>query len=402
MIEGRDFICFCNDWEGDPLSKQQIITRLARANRVLWINSTGTRNPTVSVYDAKRAWKKIRKFLKGCRKVAENISVFSPLVIPFHGNPLAQRINRRLLAWGVRRECRKLGFEDPITLSFVPTSAAIAGSLGESAVIYYCVDEYSEFTGTDKAAMLEMERRLMKRSDLVIVSASRLYETKHPHNANTHLITHGVDVDHFRKACLDATPLPENRPIGSGPTIGFFGLIGDWVDLALIGQLASARPSWNFVLIGDLVSDGSAVKKLPNVHLLGRLPYASLPGYCKTFDVAILPFVLNELTLAANPLKLREYVAAGLPVVATPLPEVRKLERYVRLATTGSEYLNHIEQILSEGETGPRMYRSRWMESQSWDAKVEELSGHIANIGQARASAAQATAAHATGAPQVA
>lgn len=393
MIEGRDFICFCNDWHGDPLSKQQIITRLARANRVLWINSTGTRNPTISAYDAKRAWKKIRQFLQGCRKAAENISVFSPLVIPFHGSRLARRINRRLLAWSVRRECRKLGFKNPITLSFVPTSAGIAGSLGESAVIYYCVDEYSEFTGTDKAAMLDMERRLMERSDLVIVSASRLYETKHPYNANTFLITHGVDVEHFRKACLDATPLPEGCPMGSGPTIGFFGLIGDWVNLDVVAYLAAARPSWSFVLIGDVVTDASAVKSLPNVRLLGRLPYQSLPGYCKSFDVAILPFVLNELTLAANPLKLREYVAAGLPVVATPLPEVRKLERFVRLATTGSEYLNQIEQILSAGETGPRLYRSRWMDSHSWDAKVEELSRYIAGIGSVRANAAPAAGA---------
>lgn len=380
MIENRDFICFSNDWEGDPLSKHQIVKRLARRNRVLWINSTGTRNPTFSAYDAKRAWKKLRQFFRGCREVAENIFVFSPLAIPFHGSAFARSFNRRLLAWSLRRACRKLGFERPVTLTFVPTSVGVAGSLGEDAVIYYCVDEYSEFSGTDKAAMLEMEKRLIERSDLVIVSASRLYETKRPYNSNTVLITHGVDVQHFRKACFEETPLPADCPKASGPVIGFFGLIGDWVDLEVVRYLAVARPRWSFVLLGDPVTNTDALTGLANVYLLGRRSYQSLPGYCKSFDAAILPFVVNELTIAANPLKLREYLAAGLPVVATPIPEVRKLGGMVNAATTGQEYLEQIEELLSAGERGPKMARSKRMDSESWDAKVEELSRHIASI----------------------
>ena len=150
MIQGNDIICFCNDWDGDPLSKKQIVLRLARKNRIMWVNSTGTRNPTASVHDLRRAWKKLKDFLRGCRPVAENISLFCPLVIPFHGSRTARWLNRHLLLWSIRRTCRRLGFENPITLTFVPSSADVAGSLGERIVIYYCVDEYSEFTGTDQ------------------------------------------------------------------------------------------------------------------------------------------------------------------------------------------------------------------------------------------------------------
>jgi hypothetical protein len=129
MIEDNDIICFCNDWDGDPLSKKQIVSRLAQKNRVLWVNSTGTRNPTTSVHDLRRAWKKLREFSRGSRRVSENISLFCPLVIPFHGSRLARWVNRKVLLWSLRRICGKLGFARPITLTFVPISADVAVSL---------------------------------------------------------------------------------------------------------------------------------------------------------------------------------------------------------------------------------------------------------------------------------
>ena len=380
MIEGNDIICFSNDWDGDPLSKKHIALRLARKNRVLWVNSTGNRNPTASVRDLRRAWKKLRQYFRGCLPVAKNIFVFSPLVIPFHGNRAARWINRLLLRWSLRRACRKLDFQKPITWTFVPSSADVAGSLGERMVIYHCVDEFSKFTGTDESAILEMERSLMEKADMVVVSSSRLYETKHRYNPNTFLVTHGVDVAHFRNACLPTLAPPADCAELHAPVIGFFGLIADWVDLEVVRYLASARPQWSFLLIGEVHTDASALRGLSNVHLLGRRSYESLPAYCKAFDVAILPFVVNELTVAANPLKLREYLAAGLPVVATPLPEVLKLSALVRMARTPEEFLNEIETLLSEGKTGPDPAVSALMERESWDQKVEELSTIVTGL----------------------
>src|ERR1017187_1481627 len=343
MIEGNDIIFFRSDWDGDPLSKKHIALRLAQKNRVLWVNSTGNRNPTASVRDLRRAWKKLRQYFRGCRPVAKNISVFSPLVIPFHGNRAARWVNRRLLRWSLRRTCRKLGFEKPITWTFVPSSADVAGSLGERMVIYHCVDEFSKFTGTDESAILEMERELMEKADMVVVSSSRLYETKRRHNPKTFLVTHGVDVAHFSGACRQEVSTPADCAGLKRPVIGFVGTVADWVDLEVVRHLAVSRPEWSFLLVGDVQTDTSALRELSNVHLLGRRSYQSLPAYCKTFDVAILPFVVNELTVAANPLKLREYLAAGLPAVATPLPEVLKVGGLVRLARTPAEFLDQIE-----------------------------------------------------------
>jgi glycosyltransferase involved in cell wall biosynthesis len=380
MIEGNDIICFSNDWDGDPLSKKHIALRLAQKNRVLWVNSTGNRNPTASVRDIRRAWKKLRQYFRGCRPVSKNIFVFSPLVIPFHGSRAARWVNRRMLLWSLRRACRKLAFHQPVTWTFVPSSADVAGSLGERLVIYHCVDEFSKFTGTDETAILEMERGLMEKADMVVVSSSRLYETKRCYNPNTFLVTHGVDVAHFSKACLPATAPPADCAELKGPVIGFFGLIADWVDLEVVRYLASSRPQWSLLLIGEIQTDTSALRELSNVHLLGRRSYQSLPAYCKVLDVAILPFVVNELTVAANPLKLREYLAAGLPVVATPLPEVLKLNALIRIARTPGDFLSQIEALLNEGRRGPDPAVSALMERESWDQKVEELSAIITGL----------------------
>lgn len=220
----------------------------------------------------------------------------------------------------------------------------------------------------------------MEKADLVVVSASRLYETKHTVNPNTVLITHGVDVDHFRTACMKETPVPEDAAMLPGPVIGFYGLIEDWVDLEVIRHMATARPNWSFLMIGQVKTDTSAIRKLPNVHFPGRRPYESLPGYCRKFDIAVLPFVVNELTLASNPLKLREYLAAGLPVVATPLPEVQKLGELIRMATTPEEFLQQCDALLATGRQGPDLAVSHQMDAESWDHKVEVLSELIARL----------------------
>ena len=374
MIEGKDIICFSNDWDGDPLSKKHIMQRLAKRNRILWVNSIGNRNPTASVHDVRRVIKKLQDFAQGSKNVESGIHVFAPLAIPFHGSAAARWINRKALRWSIQRACRKLGFRSPITWSFVPASAEVAGSLGESAIIYHCVDENTGFTGTDKDAIRRLEQQLMEKSDCVFVSSDVLLNTKRRHNKHTFLVTHGVDVPHFRKACDPATPVPGEIRSLPKPIIGFFGLIADWVDLDLIRFLARSRPQWTFVLIGKVVTSVAPIEGLQNVHLLGQKPYASLPGYAKAFDVALMPFVMNELTLAANPLKIREYLAAGLPVVSSAIPEAAKLKHVLHVAPAHADFLATIDHLIASGKTGPQLAISEQMDSESWDAKVEEFS----------------------------
>ncbi len=379
MPSVSNIICFANDWSGDPLSKKQIMTRLARRHRVLWVNSINNRRPRLAQKDFRRIVEKLQAFRSGLQQVEERIWVLSPVFIPFHGNRMIRSFNRWLLGWQIRRALKRLHLTDPITYTFVPTSADVVGTLGEKSVVYHCVDEYSAFS--DAAGEVRArESELLRKSDLVLVSASDLLKTKIKHNPKTFLVTHGVDYEHFRRATDESLPVPDELKSLSRPILGFHGLIADWVDLPLLAELARLRPRWSIVMVGRGDTDLSAIQGLLNVHLLGHRPYSRLPEYLRGFDIALLPFVVNELTLAANPLKLREYLAAGLPVVAAPLPEIARFEGLVSLASTAQEYVQKIEALLEGKRTGPSRERSDMVAGESWDAKVAEIEELLASV----------------------
>jgi len=242
-------------------------------------------------------------------------------------------------------------------------------------LIYYCVDEYLEFTGVATESLARLEEELLRKANLVIVSAERLYQSKSRFNPRTRLIRHGVDFEHFRRALDPATAIPAEIAGLPRPVLGFHGLIADWVDVELLAHVAGSFPEGSLAIIGKAVTDVSLLERAPNVHLLGRKPYAELPAYCKGFDVALNPFRLNELTLNSNPLKVREYLAAGLQVVSTPAPEVVSL-KHCRIAATPDEFTLEIKRALED--PGPSPARSELMSNESWEAKVDELRRHFA------------------------
>ncbi len=242
----------------------------------------------------------------------------NPLAIPAHGKKPVRKINQWLLAKQIRSAMKHLGFQNPINWVFNPVAAQVAGTLGEELVIYYCVDEFSAFSGVAAKSIAEMDRQLAQKADAVFVSSQELLERKKSFNPNTFLVRHGVDVcENFRSSLNDATTVPEELAKLPKPVIGYFGLIADdWVDVDLLVHVARSLPHASIVMLGKITMDVSRLKDLPNVHLLGRKPYASLPAYCKGFDVAIVPFPINAATLNSNPLKAREYLAAGVPVIS--------------------------------------------------------------------------------------
>jgi len=377
-LRGRDMLCFSHDWTGDPLSKTHLMRVLARENRILWINSIGYRTPSLNKADIGRIFRKLAAFTKRLHEVEPNIFVLSPLAVPAYGSPAIRRLNRRLLQWQVRSAMRRLRFRKAINWVFNPAAAVVAGTLGEEAVVYYCVDEYSAFSGVNAAQLEHLERQLLERADAVVVSADELLKTKAAFNSRTALVRHGVDFEHFRKALDADTVLPEEIRDLPRPIIGFFGLIADWIDLDLIAAAARRWPDGTVVLLGKATTDVSALAALANVKLLGRKPYADLPAFCKGFDVALNPFRINRLTLNANPLKVREYLAAGLPVVSTAIPEVEALGQ-CRIASTQAKFLDEIEAALAD--PGPARERSESMRDESWQAKINEVAGHLREFG---------------------
>lgn len=376
-LHGRDLVVFSNDWNGDPLSKTHIMRILARDNRVLWVNSIGNRAPKANAHDLQRIWGKLASFTEGIKEVEPNLFVLAPLALPFYGSEVVRTTNRTLLRLQVKRAMKQLGFTRPISWSFLPASAPVSGTLGEELVIYHCVDEFSAFSDTNGQHIAELEDRLLKRADLVITSAERLRDNKIRVNPQTVLVRHGVDYRHFVKACDEKTQIPADIASLPRPVMGFFGLVADWVDQEALIATARAHPEGSLVILGKVAPDcdASALEAEPNVHLLGRKRYEDLPGYCKAFDVALMPFTVNELTLNANPLKVREYLAAGLPVVSTDIPEVRQLG-LCKIASNTEQFVCQVDECL-RGGPGPQRERAETIFKESWEARVEEIRGHV-------------------------
>lgn len=372
-LRGRDILCFSHDWTGDPLSKTHLMRVLAKDNRILWINAIANRMPTTSSKDVSRIFKKLKGFTEPIREVEPNIFVLNPLAFPSYGNRSILKINQSFLARQVKKAMRKLGFKNAVNMVFNPAAGMVAGSLGESELIYYCVDEYTAFTGAS-SGLKEIEDDLFRRADLVVVSGERLFESKKQFNPNTFVIRHGTDWRHFRTALDESTKIPDEIANLPRPIIGFHGLLADWVDYELIKKVAEHFKDGSVVLIGKIAVDAEQKVKIlgdvPNIHFLGRKPYVELPAYCKAFDVALNPFAINELTLAANPLKVREYLAAGLPVVSTDIPEARVLDDCL-VGMDHEDFIAKIEQALANPK--PREQVSDAVAHESWEAKVDEL-----------------------------
>jgi glycosyltransferase involved in cell wall biosynthesis len=372
-LTGRDILCFANDWAADPLSKKQVMLRLGQRNRILWVNSLHNRKPRFARKDARRVVQKLAEFFRGTTMVHPNIWQVTPLYFPFLRFGWVRRLNRFLLRVQLRYAMWRIRFRSVITWTFSPTSADVVGTFGEDLIIYHCVDEYSSFSDAAFAEIELAEQLLLKKADLILASSTPLLEKKRAFNTETYLALHGVDYEHFHHAVEESTSLAEELRGLPRPILGFHGLLADWVDLQLIAEVAQKRPQWSVVLVGRADTDLTMFKTLRNVLLVGHRSYSQLPTYLKGFDIALLPFVQNELTRNANPLKLREYLAAGLPIVATPLPEVARFEKLVSLAATADEYIQQIEELLARGPVGPSWERSSEVAHESWDYKVTEI-----------------------------
>ena len=373
MLEGRSIVCFAHDWGGDPTSKTHIMRILARRNRVLWVESIGLRRPGATARDLRRILRKLRRGLVPVREAEPNLFVASPLVVPLPGSPFAERLNAWLLRRLILRWCRRRGGERPILWSFLPNVGGLVGRLGESLVVYHCVDEYVAFTGVPRLAIREREMDFVRRADLVLASSERLSDERRRLNPNTHFVTHGVDVSHFGRGLDRKGAIPDDLKALRPPVVGFFGLLADWVDLDLVAAVARARPGWSFALLGRAAAPLDAVRGLPNVHLLGPKPYERLPDYCRGFDAAIIPFRSSELTLRANPLKLREYLAAGLPVVSTPLPEVARYQPHVRMAEDAERFAAALARAIEERGPGADRARAEAVRQEGWEVRVAEI-----------------------------
>jgi glycosyltransferase involved in cell wall biosynthesis len=374
VLENHGIVYFGNDWQAENrTSSHHVAARLALTLPVLYVDSPGLRAPQASGRDLRRAFRKISSALRAPVKIGPNLWRCTVPQLPFRRIPGVEAFNRAFSRWAVKRNMRVLGDCRPISWFVVPHPGFLAQRLGEDLCVYYCIDDYAAHPGVDTSLIAERDRELTRRADLVFVAPPALLDAKRSINPNTRFSPHGVDVALFARAMDPATEIPEPARHLTHPVVGYFGSIHEWIDVELIEWLARERPQWTFLLVGHAAIAISGLRSLPNVVLAGAQPYAELPAWAKAFDVAIIPYRHNRQVENANPLKLREYLATGRPVVSVGNPEINKFARWVRIAEGREAFLAELDGALRDDTPGAMAERVAAIAGQSWDARVIEV-----------------------------
>jgi glycosyltransferase involved in cell wall biosynthesis len=385
MISGRDFVVLSDNFHGLPTSAIHLFRRLGRRNRVFWFNTIG-RLPRLSRADVGKVFRTLGGWLRRCRPAegqpvsdgAAGVHVVNPIMVPWF-KPWIRRFNCRRLVGRYQQLCADHDITDPILVTTFPYAVDFLKAVPEGMKIYYCVDDFLDYPGVNHRDWAVMEAELLQIADALIVTSRDLVRKRVNSRPLLHL-PHGVDFDHF----YDAVARPETIPALESlprPIVGFFGLISEWVDLDLIRHLSESFPRTSFVLIGRSDVDLKNLADRPNIHALGFVPYAELPKYARYFDVGLIPFVLNQLTRAVNPLKLMEYFALGLPVLSTRLPELENIEGPLRLAVTQDDFSMGLRDILENRNAFPPEEAFAAARANTWDERVEQLSEFLEAIG---------------------
>jgi len=383
VSELREVVWLGEDWGRHPTTAQFLARHLLDSFRIIWINSLGWRTPRLDREDLTRIVTKLRQAARGPQAPAPNLVVYTPLLVPWYRSGTVRALNAVLVERAIRRLTRRFGFTNYSLVTTIPAAEGVFRRMRDVHRVYYCADEHATFPGLRPDLVRHLERNLLQAVDLVVTTSRGLLEAKSTQHQNVTYLPHGVDFDHFSKAADPALAIPEDLRALPRPIIGFHGLIREVLDFGIIDTIARLRPNWSIVLVGNRTFDAGASPQRPNIHYLGARSHAALPGFVRAFDVCLIPYRLIPTTIYMNPVKLREYLAAGKPVVSTPLPEVLPYREVVQIAATGEEFVSKIEASLREDES-LRQRRIDLMRNESWAARAAELADLLKPLSPSR------------------
>jgi glycosyltransferase involved in cell wall biosynthesis len=389
ITQGRSIVCVgFAEWDAEVWTNQQhLMSRLAAHNKVLFVESLGLRRPQFVARDLRRIGRRLIRGLAGPR-LRNGVLVLSPLVLPFHGNAFVRMLNRWILQFLVKRTVRRARMEQPLLWAYVPQAEILVPTLNPATVIYHCVDDLAEQKGIDAGSFRAAEHRFVERADLVIVSAPRL-ATRLSRRARRILHAPNVaDTALFAEALQPGEIDPAVAALPC-PRIVFTGaVVSTKLDMDLIIHVARRHPEWSIILagpvgLGDPTTDVTALAAIPNIHLIGPRPHDGLVPIVRGAQVGIIPYALNPLTVSVYPMKVFEYLAAGLPVVTTALPSLERNDA-VTVAFDSEGFVTALERALLSDDRKARLARSERARSHSWDTRLREIDDAIRTAEEAK------------------
>ena len=372
-------VCFgCYDyWSSNPGSPIKIMDAIhARGHKVLWINNIGMNMPR---FGREGIWKRIflrlRAWSRWLRSVKPGFYLMAPIILPLVGNRTIEMWNDKWLLLQIRIAYSLLGLKRPIALVTIPTFSEVVARLPREGMIYYYTDKYDAYRDlTARDSIVSRDRTLFESADLVLCASKMILAELMDKRPHVHYLPHAVDFQSFNKVLQSNSQIPADMADIPAPRVGYFGSLSDSNDIELIRYAAEKDLSLQFVLIGHVLGDYSRVSHLPNVHLLGFKPYEEIPLYGKYFNVGIMNWKMTEWVRHCSPVKTKEYLSLGLPIVSVPIEEVVVLyPDLVEFAETGPEFLAAIHKALAEDSPESRQQRIDRVRGESWDARVEDI-----------------------------
>jgi glycosyltransferase involved in cell wall biosynthesis len=367
-------IVFSDDWGRHPTSCQHLVRRLLGRTPVVWVNTIGMRRPKLEWYTVRRGAEKFWQWF-GPKPMPEstpdNLRIVSPLIWPGFGRTWERSLNRRLLERKLRPIVDAMP-TPPIAVTTMPTVADLMGRLPVQRWVYYCVDDFANWPGMDHRTVEQLEAKLIDQADRIIVVSENLRERIAQRGRQAELLTHGVDLD-FWKAPADGIPQSLDYP---RPWLLFWGLIDRRMDIDILIQLSN-RKLGTVILVGPQDNPDPRLRSLPGVVMRPAVPLEELPRLAAAADVLLLPYADLPVTRAIQPLKLKEYLATGKPVVARDLPAVREWEDCLDLTGDAARFANMVANRVAEGLPAAQTIARQRLSDESWDAKADLFYRHI-------------------------
>jgi glycosyltransferase involved in cell wall biosynthesis len=364
----------------NPSCATHIMRRLAVRNKVLYINPFSSDLRGVSKNGstrglAQRLTRKTRSLLRCLQHPEKNLYVYSPVFLPVQGKSHIDRMNNTLLTAQLDLVCRHLGITKPLFWMENIRAADLLDRYSPNLTVYHVSDLFTDCPYTaDRDILRQREQKITRKSDLLICVSHTLFEMKATQHPRVYYLPHGVDFEKFRAASQEESTLEELREIPK-PRAGYFGTMTAQNDIELMYYCARCLSHVSFVFAGQVTAgDYSELARLPNVFLLGKLPYEKIPTLCAGFDVCMLQWKMNDWIKSCNPLKLFEYMASGRPIVSIPIPEVAaKYGDVISIAHTQDEFAEALVREI-ENDTPERAHRRIQIAAEhSWDNNVEKI-----------------------------
>jgi len=376
LTKAVDVLCFGGeDWwyHNRGHIDMQLMRRFARLGTTVYVNSIVMQKPKLSQGRkfVQKAVRKAKSIFNGLKKADADLWTYSPFSLPVHHISWAKGLNETVLGRQIRRVVRKLGMHDMIVWVACPAACNVAMDLSKSKLVYQRTDRYEEYPNVDSNIIAEYDRKLKASADVTVFVSHALYEQEKSQCRRAFFLDHGVDYEMFADAD-QSDDKPEDIAEITGPIVGFFGGIDDHTsDIPFVEKVVELLPEMSFVFVGKASSDCSALASRKNVSMLGQKPYEQIPHYGKCFDVAIMPWRQNRWIEACNPIKLKEYLALGKPVVSTPFAELQQYRDVVYQARTPEQFAESIKQALEEDSSERIAQRREKIQNATWQSKAQ-------------------------------